>query len=193
MSKLDDWTVAAFYGGSIGEKAEIAHPGTWPVCHADACSRPAVFHWTGGVATGHKALAYCEKCLEEVCGGLLADLVTYNTRTFGEVTGMLHERVVRNQLSRCHRWRNEVLLEWSGDDEDWRKERLEQLAEGLVRFNSGCYKINSLHDHEGQLTVTWGIPPTIRDRTQTEFLWGKQNEPFGVHVFPDGSEEEWER
>ncbi len=127
----------------------------------------------------------------EVCAGLLADVVLSNTRSFGDVVGELHERVEKYRFARAPRWRREVLLEGDDDDDGCRRERLNKVADLLLHTSPGCYKIRNLYDDEGHLTVTWGILPTERERSAVEWAWNKQNEPCGLHEFPDGSEMEW--
>jgi hypothetical protein len=56
------------------------------------------------------------------------------------------------------------------DEEGWRIERLQEVAERCPK------NVIGLHDHKGCLSVNWLTPPTIRELSLVVRAWAHQNE-----------------
>ena len=67
------------------------------------------------------------------------------------------------------------------DDDEWRRQRLSRLVGYLMATAPGSTKISELNDHEGQLTVTWAVPPTSVEMDAVLKGWGMQNEVLVIH------------
>ncbi len=68
----------------------------------------------------------------------------------------------------------EILLTANrSDEEPFRIERLKKAAQihNLSQYFDGNDNITALHDHKGQLTVTWGQTPTDIDKKMIGSIW----------------------
>lgn len=71
----------------------------------------------------------------------------------------------------------------SGDA--WRMIRVSRIHHIVNILNSGSSQfetaILSLHDHEGNLVVTWAKEPTAFDKERIEKIWSLEGEPSVWH------------
>lgn len=97
-----------------------------------------------------------------------------------EVTENTIEEVKKVSTSPSYILVNEIMLSANrGDEEPWRLERLENVLK-FIRNNCGTIKIENLHDHKGQLTVSWLQEPTAFEKHITKLAWETENEWMDV-------------
>jgi hypothetical protein len=79
-----------------------------------------------------------------------------------------------------------VLSAYNGSTEPDRIERLNRVCDRLGNhYPDVAFRIGALHDHKGELTVNWAIPPWLADKQIVEAAWKVECEYQVEHRYRD--------
>ncbi len=101
VARLNDTTVALFYGGSFDAvKNEVVRPGRWPHCIQCGKERAdlywhASFFLQGPDKPATEVIAMCFGCVDHSCRGLVLDLILEGYKTEQETISDIQMRVAR--------------------------------------------------------------------------------------------------